>query len=154
VTIRSFHAHRAKMCDNACYSFATSETLVYQRPFLLYLSNDPTSVNLSFRCDEHQSARNKLMYWWFFHLFTDFSSVIVISYHWNTNREWHLLHILGSYLLLLPLDSLNNGTAHVHTHQPVFCPVPSLSLAWTPSSDSLLRYIYIYIYTYTYILSE
>jgi hypothetical protein len=60
--------------NNACYSFATPETLIYRRLFLLLLCNDPTNVNLLLRCDEHQSARDKLIYWCFFHLLTDSSS--------------------------------------------------------------------------------
>jgi hypothetical protein len=44
------------------------------------------------------------------------AGICVVSYHWNTDRKWHPFHILGSYLLLPPLDILNNGNCpRAHT---------------------------------------
>jgi hypothetical protein len=43
----------------------------------------------------------------------------VESYHWNTNRKWHLFHLLRLCLLLLPLDILNNWNCS-HTHVSAF----------------------------------
>jgi hypothetical protein len=54
--------------------------------------------------------------------------------HWVSITSFHLSSLSSLSILIL-----NNGTAQIHTHKPVFCCVPGSSLVCTPSSGSLLR---------------